>query len=312
MKSDDLTDRMLLRAGAESLSKAEPEVGTFKLDPDERPQVFGLDLMEAEFGQRPGDDLRRAAWRGETVTVERLISSGEAHDSRGGMGLTALDCARNAGAAECVALLSACAEFFEAARSNDLATLEELSPLVPTGLRDRSGRTPLHVAAASGRSEACALLLKSGAKPDEPDAGGMTPLHMAAESGDQETARVLLGAGADPEAAADGGLTPIHLAEANECASEMFERREELLASDRLRKERIVAEWKAGEPERRIQEEAQALKAKALREKITAERDASTKHRLPADEPTNGGCRAWMDAGDSDQNGRSKQTRERK
>jgi hypothetical protein len=308
MDGDDFTDRMLLRAGAAKLSEADPDAGTFRLETDERPKVFGLDLMDAEFGRRPGDDLRRAAWRGETVTVERLLSAGEAHDSRGGLGLTALACARNAGAAECEALLSACAELFEAARSGDVAILEELVPLVPSGIRDWAGRTPLHVAAASGMSKACSALVKAGFHPDALDAGGMTPLHNATESGDHDTARVLLAAGADPEATADGGLTPFHIAEANASASEMFAQREELLEADQRRKAKIVAEWQAGEPERRSREEAAALKAKALRERIKAEREASIRHGRRVGHPTDGACKSWMVAGDSEQNGGSEQT----
>ncbi|XP_012589992.1 PREDICTED: ankyrin repeat domain-containing protein 65 [Condylura cristata] len=80
------------------------------------------------------------------------------------------------------------------------------------GLRDRSGRTALHRAAAVGHLPAVQLLGARGADPDARDALGLTPLHHAARGGHLEVAGHLLDRGAQVNAAGWLLQTPLHLA----------------------------------------------------------------------------------------------------
>jgi ankyrin repeat protein len=79
--------------------------------------------------------------------------------------------------------------------------------------RDRSGFTPLHVAAADGHPEIAELLLAHGADVDAKDNNGRTPLHEASSGGHFEVAEQLFakGASVDPRDEAMG-WTPLHLA----------------------------------------------------------------------------------------------------
>ncbi len=64
---------------------------------------------------------------------------------------------------------------------------------------DGLGRTPLHYAAGRGRSIACELLLRHGARAQLADAAGCSPLHRAAAAGHAAAAAALLAAGAAPD-----------------------------------------------------------------------------------------------------------------
>ena len=57
---------------------------------------------------------------------------------------------------------------------------------------DDVGETPLHLAAAAGRTLAAQRLLEHGARVDAPSQHGYTPLHMAAQHGHLATAELLL------------------------------------------------------------------------------------------------------------------------
>ena len=56
---------------------------------------------------------------------------------------------------------------------------------------DRSGNTPLHLAALRGHAGIVRLLTKKGAYLNAKDDGGRTPLHRAAENGHAEIVALL-------------------------------------------------------------------------------------------------------------------------
>ena len=74
------------------------------------------------------------------------------------------------------------------------------------------GRTPLHMAAASGQADTVGVLLDAGARTGAADFLGFTPLHYAAAEGNTEVAARLLELGADVDAAAQHGYRPLHTA----------------------------------------------------------------------------------------------------
>ena len=63
-------------------------------------------------------------------------------------------------------------------------------------VRDKAGRTPLHLAALGGSDECVELLIDNGASVDAQDARGMTALFLAAGKGFHKCLKYLLGAGA--------------------------------------------------------------------------------------------------------------------
>ena len=70
------------------------------------------------------------------------------------------------------------------------ALLED--PGTEVDVMDDVGETPLHLAAAAGRTLAVQRLLEHGARVDPPSHHGYTPLHMAAQHGHLATAELLL------------------------------------------------------------------------------------------------------------------------
>ncbi len=78
---------------------------------------------------------------------------------------------------------------------------------------DARGRTPMHMAAASGLPRVLAALLARGVNPNVRDFGGRTPLHAALDHGGDTLplVRPLVAHGADPEAADVNGETPYGL-----------------------------------------------------------------------------------------------------
>lgn len=83
---------------------------------------------------------------------------------------------------------------------------------VDPNVKDRWGRTALHVAIAGGHEEAAFLLLEAGADPRARDEKGNTPLHLAAYRGFPRLVEALLKRGADPNAGDGWDETPVHYA----------------------------------------------------------------------------------------------------
>ena len=91
------------------------------------------------------------------------------------------------------------------------ALLKDHPGLVST--RGAFGMTPLHMAAAMGRSDITALLLKDKANVNAKDTvEGLTPLHYAAQQGHAEIAKLLLANKANVNAKEIQGMTPLHYA----------------------------------------------------------------------------------------------------
>lgn len=79
---------------------------------------------------------------------------------------------------------------------------------------DAKGRTALHLACATGQTEAASLLLEGRASIDSMDQGSSTPLHWACRYGQTLNVRLLLEANASPAATNALGDTPMHEAAA--------------------------------------------------------------------------------------------------
>jgi ankyrin repeat protein len=75
------------------------------------------------------------------------------------------------------------------------------------GVRGRNGDTPLHRAAAEGRTDLVGVFLDHGATVDARNDWGWTPLHYAATQGHHATAELLLRRGANPGVKDDSGRT---------------------------------------------------------------------------------------------------------
>jgi hypothetical protein len=160
---------------------------------EETPTTRPCPLPEGGLAKASGQDLLRAAEKGDREKVLRLLSSGaDLHFARSD-GLQSLHLAAYRGHRDVVRLLI-----------DEGADLE---------VRDKKPRmTPLHWAINGGATEVVALLLECGARVEAKDVVGMTPLHWAANYGHKDIAELLLAAGADVDARALGNVTPLDAA----------------------------------------------------------------------------------------------------
>lgn len=83
---------------------------------------------------------------------------------------------------------------------------------VHVDFKDDEGRTALHFAAAAGHRNVAELLVASGADPNAKSNNGYTPLGKAAFKGNRDVAEFLLASGADPNAPDNDGAGPLHWA----------------------------------------------------------------------------------------------------
>lgn len=102
----------------------------------------------------------------------------------------------------------------EAAKANDLHSLQRLLQTHTTNPTDSQGYTALHHAAALGHEPiATALLLRNAQTDARTRAQDRTPLHLAAQHGHAALCASLAAFGADPAARSrSDGATPLHLA----------------------------------------------------------------------------------------------------
>lgn len=91
--------------------------------------------------------------------------------------------------------------------------------------QDRAGRTLLHFAAATGRTELAEYLLDRKANPDIADAKGVSPLHLAIEKKNMDMLDLLLDRGANPDLTDERGWTVLdRLAEKGDRDSPVVQR----------------------------------------------------------------------------------------
>lgn len=127
--------------------------------------------------ERPDEQLRRAAQRGDVVTIRALLDHGIDVNGRADNGRTALIDAAGTGQAEAIRTL--------------------LSAGAAVDARDANGETALLRAVRDRHDGAVTALLDAGASPDLPDQFGNTPLIVAAGNGQRDAVAALLAAGAD-------------------------------------------------------------------------------------------------------------------
>lgn len=90
----------------------------------------------------------------------------------------------------------------------------------PVSATDTAGRSALHWAALSSRSDFADALIESGSDLEGADAAGRTPLHLAARAGAGPVVRSLLNAGAVPDVRDADGYLPVELASVHGVESE--------------------------------------------------------------------------------------------
>src|ERR1700681_188894 len=100
--------------------------------------------------------------------------------------------------------------FYQAIRTNDLVGLRKLVSELRVNGEDRSGLTPLTLAAAFGAREAVSVLVAAGADVKAQSRSGLTALHVAWQA--ESVIQLVLDRGADVNAKTQLGATPLLVA----------------------------------------------------------------------------------------------------
>jgi len=105
-------------------------------------------------------------------------------------------------------------EIFDAVKNDDVARVKQLleKDASWTSLKDASGNSQLHMAAARGSLPITELLLSEGADINATNIELNTPLHAAIQNGRDEVSRFLIKNGADLNKHNASGYTPLHSA----------------------------------------------------------------------------------------------------
>ncbi|KAG8644650.1 hypothetical protein MANES_11G152042v8, partial [Manihot esculenta] len=173
---------------------------------------FGpLDLRDKE-GRTP---LHLAAGRGNIKCARVLVESGADKDAKSKDGRTALYRAAANGDHKMVEMLI---EMGSDPQSQIVMAVQLLMFLGtrdifgPLDLRDKEGRTPLHLAAGRGNIKCSRVLVESGADKDAKSKDGRTALYRAAANGDHKMVEMLIEMGSDPTIADNHGRSAFDVA----------------------------------------------------------------------------------------------------
>lgn len=89
--------------------------------------------------------------------------------------------------------------------------------------KDKSGRTPLHIAARKNNAKVIKELLLLGASINAKDSSGVTPLHCSAMVGNYSASKTLLDNGANPNSTInDTGITPLRFAKDHKIVAKLI------------------------------------------------------------------------------------------
>ncbi|KAH6992081.1 hypothetical protein EDB82DRAFT_544781 [Fusarium venenatum] len=141
--------------------------------------------------------LHHAALHGHLAASKQLLKSGAKGDARAANGQTALHYAVLQGHQSLVSATNHLAQtpllLAVIQRRADVKALDRFkSSALHHALLLDSGHTPLHLAISENRPAIIKLLLERGCRVDIPDMSGRTPLHMTAASGNKSCAQELL------------------------------------------------------------------------------------------------------------------------
>jgi len=167
--------------------------------------------------------LHHACAKLDEEAVTAILAAGTAVSTRDGAGLTPLATAylspdKSACARIASQLILAKAE----PTRGEFAYFETAVLKRNLSMRFEEGRTPLHIAAATGHTGFVQYLLDAKVPVNVKDVSSSTPLHEAVRNGRIDCAGLLLAAGADPNQKDSSGNTPLHLVMPVASRSEMF------------------------------------------------------------------------------------------